>query len=344
MWGGTSVITPSEDSVDNLKVVSNSYDAENGRFSGAQIQVTSKSGTNNFHGSAFFKMSRPGLNAYQRWNGVGSNISGTAAERGVNRDQNRFNQYGGSLGGPIWKNRVFAFFNWETSPLSATATTQGWYETSQFDSLTGTGPIAAQYLSFPGEAVSTSGIVQRTCSSIGLTEGVNCNTVQGGLDVGSPLKNGVGVQDPTYGGSPNNPGVGSGPDGVPDLAFFNSTNPTTTSQSQYNGRVDANITQNDHLSFAIYWVPVSTTNFQGPVRTANFWHHSQVNDAFSLIWNHTFSPTLLNQARANAAGWRWNEVATNPQAPFGLPQANIGSVMSTTARVQDQLALTAAHP
>lgn len=35
VWGGTSVITPSEDSVGGMKVVSNSYDAENGRFSGA---------------------------------------------------------------------------------------------------------------------------------------------------------------------------------------------------------------------------------------------------------------------------------------------------------------------
>ncbi len=326
VWGGTSIITPSEDSVDNMKVVSNSYDAENGRFSGAQIQVTSKSGTNNFHGSAFFKASRPGLNAYQRWNGPGSNKPGTAAERGVNRDNSRFNQYGGSLGGPIWKDHLFAFFNWETSPLDSVTTTQGWYETSQFDSLTGIGPIASQYLTFPGEGVSASGIVQRTCASIGLTEGVNCITTSGGLDVGSPLKNGVGLQDPTYGGSPNNPGIGGGLDNVPDLAYFNSTNPTTTSQSQYNGRLDANVTQNDHLSFAIYWVPVSTTNFQGPVRTANFWHHSQLTNAYSVIWNHTFSPTLLNQARANAAGWRWNEVDTNPQASFGLPQANIDAI------------------
>src|ERR1700739_4136458 len=41
-WGGTTVITPSEDSVGDIKIVSNSYDAESGRFSGAQIQVTSK--------------------------------------------------------------------------------------------------------------------------------------------------------------------------------------------------------------------------------------------------------------------------------------------------------------
>jgi hypothetical protein len=94
VWGGTSVITPSEESVQDMKVVSNSYDAENGRFSGAQIQVISKSGTNDLHGSAFFKASRPGLNAYQRWNGIGSNQPGTPAARGLNRDDNRFNNYG----------------------------------------------------------------------------------------------------------------------------------------------------------------------------------------------------------------------------------------------------------
>src|SRR3984957_12793024 len=154
VWGGTSVITPSEDSVQDMKVVSNSYDAENGRFSGAQIQVISKSGTNDLHGSAFFKASRPGLNAYQSWNGIGSNQPGTPAERGLNRDDNRFNNYGASLGGPIWKNKIFAFFNIETSPLSSTTTAQGWYDTSQFDALAPAGSIAAKFLSYPGNGVS----------------------------------------------------------------------------------------------------------------------------------------------------------------------------------------------
>jgi hypothetical protein len=327
VWGGTSVITPSEDSVQDMKVVSNSYDAENGRFSGAQIQVTSKSGTNDLHGSAFFKASRPGLNAYQRWNGTGSDNPGTPAERGLNRDTNRFNQYGGSLGGPIWKNKIFAFFNWETSPLSSSTTAQNWYETSEFDSAAATsGSIAAQYLSFPGGAVSANGIIARTCANIGLEEGVSCNTTAGGLDIGSPITTGLGRQDTTYGGNPSQPGVGGGLDGIPDLAFFNTVNPTETTQSQYNGRLDADLTDKDKVAFAIYWVPSSTTNFQGPVRPQNFWHHSQINDAFSLIWNHTFSPTLLNQARANAAGWRWNEFDTNPQAPFGLPQDTIDSI------------------
>jgi hypothetical protein len=69
VWGGATVVTPSEDSVSNVKIVTNAYDAENGRFSGALTQITSKSGTNNLHGSVFVEVTRPGLNAYQRWNG-----------------------------------------------------------------------------------------------------------------------------------------------------------------------------------------------------------------------------------------------------------------------------------
>ncbi len=329
VWGGTSVITPSEDSVQDVTIVSNSYDAENGRFSGSSIQVTSKSGTNHLHGSMFFKASRPGLNAYQRWNGYvpGETASSTPSEKGVNLDDERTNNYGGSLGGPIWKNKIFAFFNYETSPESALSTGQGWYTTSKFNSSAATtSSIAATYLAYPGEEVASSNLIAQSCTQVGLTEGVNCNTTSTGLDVGSPLTTGLGMQDLTYGGNSGSPGVGGGLDGVADLGFYNTLNPSNTSQAQYNGRLDAYATRNDHLTFTVYWVPVSSTFYYGPVRPANLWHHSQINDAFSGIWNHVFSPTLLNQARANAAGWRWNEVTSNPQEPFGLPQDNIGGI------------------
>src|SRR5580704_10878190 len=92
VWGGATIITPSEDSVDSIKVITNSYDAEDGRFSGAQIQIISKSGTSNFHGSLFFTNHEPSFNAYQRFNGAGN---------GVTKDANKFDQFGGSVGGPI---------------------------------------------------------------------------------------------------------------------------------------------------------------------------------------------------------------------------------------------------
>jgi hypothetical protein len=326
VWGGASVVTPSEDSVQNVTVVSNSYDAENGRFSGAQIQVISKSGTNHLRGSAFFKASRPGLNAYQRFNGYHPGItpSSTPADKGVNKDTDRTNNYGASLGGPIWKNKIFAFFNYETSPLASLATSQQWLETSQFDSSAATtGSIAAKYLSYPGEAPANATIVAENCAQIGLVEGANCNTEAGGLDVGSPIKTGLSMQDLTYGGNSGTPGVGGGLDGVPDLGFYNVSDPTSVSQAQYNGRLDVLPDQKDHVTFAIYWVPVNKTSYNGPNRAANLWHHNQINDAFSGIWNHVFSPTLLNQARADAAGYRWNELTSNPQAPFGLPPDHI---------------------
>jgi hypothetical protein len=91
---------------------------------------------------------------------------------------------------------------------------------------------------------------------------------------------------------------------------------------------DADLTQKDHASIAIYWVRVTNTSCNAPPRSANFWRHSQVNDAFLVICNHTFSPTLLNEARANSAGWLWDEVDTNPKAPFGRPQNNLGNLGS----------------
>src|SRR6202012_3754195 len=69
-----------------------------------------------------------------------------------------------------------------------------------------------------------------------------------------------------------------------------------------------------------------TTNYNGTLRSANLYHHSAINDAFTVLWNHTLSPSLLNEARANAAGWRWNEITSNPQEPFGLPQDNLGNI------------------
>ncbi len=190
VWGGSTVITPSEDSVDSVKVVSNSYDAEIGRFSGAQIQITSKSGTNKFHGSAFFTAHRPGLNAYQPFNGQGNTVL---------RDDNLFNQFGGSIGGPIWKNKIFAFFNYETvrEPNSNLPGNE-WYETTAFDGLAPAGSIAASYLGFPGNGVVNKGInPSASCLTAGLTEGVNCVTIPGqGLDIGSPLTSPLGIPGP----------------------------------------------------------------------------------------------------------------------------------------------------
>ncbi len=331
VWGGATVITPSEDSVEDVKIVTNSYDAEDGRFSGAQIKITSKSGTNNYHGSLFFTAHQPGLNAYQRPYGGNS----------PQRDNNKFNQFGGSVGGPLWKNKLFAFFNYETvrEPNSDLPGT-GWYDTPAFDALAPAGSIAATYLNFPGNGVLNHGFsTNNNCAGAGLTEGLDCVTIPGqGINIGTPLTIGLGKQDLGW-ASPQNPGCGGagtgcGTPGSPlgvtaDLANYITSNPTNFNASQYNGRLDADVTAKDRIGFAIYYVPLSKTDYNG-ARAYDIFYHYQLNDAFSAIWNHTFSPTFLNEARANAAGWRYNEVTSNPQSPIGLPVDNMGGLGSIT--------------
>jgi hypothetical protein len=332
VWGGSTVITPSEDSIGNIQILTNAYDAENGRFSGALTEITSKSGSNQIHGSLFAQITRPGLNAYQRWNGPQSENSGTPDSRGLLRDEDRYNQFGGSVGGPIWKNRIFAFFSYEGQSQTIPDRSVQWYPTAAFSGLAPSGSIASEYLSFKGSTVSGTPIGSVTCQDIGLGA-QNCVTIPGqGLNIGSPLTTGLGTQDLSYQNS-SNPGVGGGLSNVADITQYTIVNPTVDDFKQYNGRLDADVTSKDHLAFAIYWVPASTSDYNGAY-AYQLYNHDQTNDAFSVIWNHTFSPTFLNEARANAAGWRYNELSSNSQAPLGLPQdqlytsgpAQIGSI------------------
>ena len=274
VWGGSTVITPSEDSVSNVKIVTNAYDAENGRFSGAITEITSKSGTNQLHGSFFIQINRPGLNAYQRWNGPSSvqaydpttGAKLTPAERGLLRDSDRYNQLGGSIGGPIWKNKVFAFFNYEGQSEDVPATGTGWFATSALAGLAPGGSIASTYLNFKGAGVLGTVIASTQCSDAGLIEGVNCRTIAGqGLNIGSPLTSGLGNQDLTYVDN-NKPGVGSGLSDVADIAKYSTSNPTSSDFKQYNGRLDADVTSKDHASFAIYWVPCYHNQLQRRTR------------------------------------------------------------------------------
>ncbi|HXP11026.1 MAG TPA: carboxypeptidase-like regulatory domain-containing protein, partial [Acidobacteriaceae bacterium] len=244
VWGGSTVVTPSQDSVGNVKVVSNAYDAENGRFSGALTEITSKTGTNDLHGSFFIQIMRPGLNAYQRWNGPASvaafdpttGAKLTPAERGLLRDEDRYNQLGGSIGGPLWKNKIFAFFAYEGQSQTVPATGTGWYMTTALAQLAPANSISSKYLNFPGAAVLGTVIGSATCSNAGLTEGVNCRTIPGqGLNIGSPLTSGLGKQDLGY-VSASTPGVGNGLSNTPDIGLYTTQNPTTNDFKQYNGR------------------------------------------------------------------------------------------------------------
>jgi hypothetical protein len=311
-WAGSAVVTPNEESVKEVQVIANNYTAENGRNSGAQIMVISQNGTNDLHGSAFFKWHRPGLDAFQRWNGPGNPSP-------VRRDLNRFNQFGGSAGGPIIKNKVFWFFSYEGLRNAAKNSSTVWFETPQFRSSAGpSNSLARRMLTVPGQDPLIVGNSSLTCAQVGLPA-TQCHDVAGGLDLGSPLTAPLGTPDSTF-GQPGTPyGIGSGFDGVPDVTRVITNTPSNTVNAQYNGRTDYHPTDKDMVAFSIYWVPTVAYSINGPARGLNQWVSDRLSRSWTGIWNRTFSPTVVNEARIGYSGWKFNELDSNPQEPWGLP-------------------------
>jgi len=105
MNGGTSVI-PNLDSIAEFRVLTNNFDPEYGNYNGGMINVVSKSGSNSFHGDAFEFLRNTDLDARNYFSDT----------RGAFQQ----NQFGGTVSGPILRNKIFFFTDYQ-----ATRTTQG---------------------------------------------------------------------------------------------------------------------------------------------------------------------------------------------------------------------------
>ena len=101
-----AAIIPNLDSIEEFRVITNNFDAEYGEFSGGQINVVTKSGTNALHGDVFEFLRNTDLDARNYF----------SPTRGVFRQ----NQFGATLGGPIRKNKIFFFADYQ-----GTRSTQG---------------------------------------------------------------------------------------------------------------------------------------------------------------------------------------------------------------------------
>lgn len=94
---------PPVSATEEFRVQTSVFDAQYGWTSGGVVNVVTKSGTNRFHGSAYEFLQNTALNA----NTYNSNYTGQA------RSSSHINTFGGSIGGPILKNRLFGFFAYE---------------------------------------------------------------------------------------------------------------------------------------------------------------------------------------------------------------------------------------
>ena len=105
----TSVLPVTLDSVQEFRVTTTNYGAEEGRSSGAQVSLVTKSGTNNFHGSAYEYL----RNTYTSANDYFVKLSEVGTGRPNKPPKLDRNVFGGAVGGPILKNRLYFFANYE---------------------------------------------------------------------------------------------------------------------------------------------------------------------------------------------------------------------------------------
>jgi outer membrane receptor protein involved in Fe transport len=258
---------PSIDAIQAFQVITSPYSAEYGRSPGAAVDVSTRSGSNEFHGLLFEYLRNRVFDA----NDFFSNRSGLPKPKDIQ------NQFGGNLGAPIVKNKLFAFFNYEGTRIARGITR------------TSTVPLPNERVgNFSPSAGAANGVTYPTIYDPTTNQPFPNNTIP----TSRLSQNGVNLMNlfPL----PNLPG---------NLNDFARTGPFTDESNSYNGRMDWNASDKDSVFFRYAGstrTRIVPGNFGGLAdgTSTSAWGDSTLNSYASAIgWTHVFTPSLLNDLR-----------------------------------------------
>ncbi len=284
------VLPTTQFSVQEFRVTTSNYTAEQGRSAGAQIDMVTKSGTNHFHGN-LYEFNRNGAgnaNDFFLKNSQIANGQPNTPQKLVR------NVFGGAVGGPIIKDRLFFFFNYEGHRQA--------FSTSQF-------------LNIPSSTLR-DGIIQYQCADATQCPGMSVAGVSGksyaiqpgwfalgpndlkGMD---PLGIGPSAVALKYFNSFPQPN-GSASVDAPNYGGFRWAAPTTLKENWYIGRIDYTLTKNGNHSIFLRGaarddndVPVTGAPFlpgQPPeMRTVD------LSKGLVAAYTGAFTPRLVNNFR-----------------------------------------------
>lgn len=310
----TVLLVPSPDAIAEFRLVTNTLNPEYGRNSGTIINALIKSGTNQFHGDAFEFYRDTFLDAKSWFENTASPF--------------HRNDFGGTIGGPVVKDHTFFFFSYEgfreafpqtheTPVVYTPAQRGGDFSDFSFNGAPGTTPSPNNNAVNPnvspvplfGDAASTCPVSGGVMCPAGTFYGKNYNgatLVDNGL-----FSTGV---IPTQDLNPLALKLMNQYVPLPNAGNTFVFNPTTTeTMNQYLYRIDEQLRQSDALWFYGFYESepsVDTLPFTGatvPGFSENAKRHFQ---QYTLDWNHTFSPTTLNEARFGYT--RFNFAAVDP--------------------------------
>ena len=330
--GGIGIFS-SIDDIQEFKVLTYNYSAEYGERAGPTVLVTTKSGTNDFHGSLFEFFRNTSLDA--------KSFFATTAEKF------NLNQFGGSVGGPIRKNKTFFFVDGEQKDQLHGVTFTGLVPTDamkagDFSKDAFGNPVTGTVIANPNV-----GGAPFQCDASGAPEPLN------GATLANPAGNGS-----QTGGSPCNkiPAGLVNPLATKLMAFYpepNANNPSTNTnfinepvrslyETKIDGRIDHSFSNSDN-AFARFSYDQATSYVPGGggvnnFTESNFFASNQgiINHArnIALSETHVFSPTTINQVTGG-----YNRIfdyitsqgtSSCESAKLGIPNANLNCTTGNT--------------
>jgi hypothetical protein len=324
---GASVV-PVLDAVEEFRILTSTFDAEYGRFSGGVVNVVTKSGTNAFHGSVFEFLRNNALDArgYFDHDQVDP-VTGAVIPALPKLEQN---QFGGTLGGPVLKNRLFFFGDYQGTRLTSGVSTGDL-------SVPSTGERAGDFSNYQVTGhPALSGVVRTTASNAGTMDQVltqrlgytvspgesywtpGCNT-PGDAAAGICVFPGAVIPQAAWspaaiGSEKFIPAPTFTANGAP---YYSSTSErTTTDDNTYEGRVDLNTQRAGNLTIYYHYDGASTLNPFGTGNVPGF-PALNVNHNQNVSLGHifVFGPTAVNEAHVGFT--RSYLAAGYPSGPFG---------------------------
>ncbi|MFP5229879.1 MAG: TonB-dependent receptor domain-containing protein [Acidobacteriota bacterium] len=295
---------PSVDTIAEFNAITNPYSAEFGRSPGAVVSVNTKSGTNQFHGLGY---------EYVRNNYFDSNDF-FSDRHGLTKPKYNQNQFGGNLGGPIVKNKLFFFFDYEGTRIKQGVLRLGTVplpneRIGDFSPATGA-HVGVKYPNIYDPTTCTNA----TTGAPQPFSGSNCqqfanNSLQGNIDpTMQKLMNLFPLPNTTTAGSP------------PDLNNYIRNAPLTDFEHNYDARVDWTPSPRDTV-FMRYDYSTRQRDIPGYFggladgSSTSAWGNETMKDFSDVLgWTHIISQTMVNEFRF---GWVRN-YSFAEQQPFSM--------------------------
>ncbi len=287
--GATSTAAPVPiEAVSEYRVVTSSASAESGRGAGAQVQVVYRSGTNSFHGSGFEFLRNRALNA----NSFANNRNAVARPALVR------NQFGGSLGGPIIKDKAFFYFTYEGIRQRQESTQNYMVYTSTLKSGT------YRYYTKGSNSVSlvdrTTGALQVPASDVSTIDLLTVDSTRLGKDPSGLFDKLVGYL------SPNNYEIG---DGL-NIGGYRMVSLTHSPENQIVFKGDYIVTPSERLAVSYAYRKTNSEGTLMPNGQRAAYNGFQKFPTLIVALDSTLSPTWLNEFRIG--GTQRNSWSLNP--------------------------------